>query len=236
MEKTAHGWKVVEGNGGAKILTYTYSFGPGLSTALAVQGDDGMIVVSPPCKVPTGVLDDVEAIGPVRALVASNAFHHMGLPAWRARFPKARVFAPAQSIGRVKKQTKLDDIAPLSDAAPLAGKGVELVDLPHYKTGEVLVRVAGDKATTWYVTDFMMNLPALPPGFLFRTLFKWTGSAPGLKFNNVAPMFMVKDKKALKRWLAKAVDEAPPTRLVPAHGDVVELGGEAGRLKEIFAT
>src|SRR5262249_1734421 len=140
--------------GDDSILTYTYSFGPGLSTALAVKGDDGMIVVSPPCKVAAGVLDDIETIGPVRPLVASNAFHHMGLPAWRERFPKAKVFAPAQSIARVKKQTKLDEIAPLSDAAPLAGKGVELVDLPHYKTGEVLVRVAGDRATTWYVTDF----------------------------------------------------------------------------------
>jgi hypothetical protein len=234
MEKTAHGWNVVDAN--AKILTYTYSFGPGLSNALAVKGADGLVVVSPPCNVDAGVFDDLAAFGPVRALVASNAFHHMGLQCWREKFPQAKLFAPAQSIGRVKKQTKIDDIAPLSEAKDVAGADVDLVDLPHYKTGEVLVRIRNGRSITWYVTDFIMNLPSLPPGFLFRTLFKWTGSAPGLKFNNVAPMFMVKDKKALKRWLANAVEEAPPTRLVPAHGDVVDLSTEPNRLREIFAS
>jgi hypothetical protein len=234
MDKTAHGWKIVDAD--AKILTYTYSFGPGLANALAVKGDDGMIVVSPPCNVAAGVYDDLADFGPVRALVASNAFHHMGMPCWREKFPAAKLFAPAQSIARVKKHTKLDDVAPLSDAKGVAGANVDLVDLPHYKTGEVLVRIKHDRGTTWYVTDFLMNLPSLPPGFLFRTLFKWTGSAPGLKFNNVAPMFMVKDKKALKRWLAGAVDEAPPTRLVPAHGDVVDLSSEPKRLREIFVS
>ena len=235
MEKTAHGWKVLEGDGDAKILTYTYSFGPGVANALAVKGKDGMIVVSPPCRVAAGVLDDVAALGPVAALVASNAFHHMGLGEWRARFPQARLFAPAQSIGRVKKQSKLDEISPLSDAAPLTGKDVELVDLPHYKTGELLVRMNGGTHRTWYTTDVLMNLPVLPPGFLFRTLCRVTGSAPGLRFNNISSMFMVKDKRSLKRWLANAIDEAPPTRLVPAHGEVVDLKGDAGPLKEVFA-
>lgn len=29
-----------------------------------------------------------------------------------------------------------------------------------------------------------------------------SGSAPGLRFNNIAPLFMVRDRRALRRWLA----------------------------------
>ena len=45
--------------------------------------------------------------GAVRALIASNAFHHLGVPEWKSRFPDAAIFAPAQAIARVEKQSKL---------------------------------------------------------------------------------------------------------------------------------
>src|SRR6185295_9515323 len=102
------------------------------------------VIVSPPCRAAAGVFDDLSPYGPVRALVASNAFHYLGLPEWKARFPEAGVFAPAQSIARVERQSKLSGIRPLADAAAIAGSRLELVDMPHYKTGEVLVRIASD--------------------------------------------------------------------------------------------
>src|SRR5690348_10422752 len=42
------------------ILTYEYSFGPGTSKSLAVGGNGGLIVVSPPCRVAQSVYDDLE--------------------------------------------------------------------------------------------------------------------------------------------------------------------------------
>src|SRR3982751_3218317 len=154
MNRDARSWKVFAAR--TPILTYEYSFGPGTSHALAVGGKDGLVVVSPPCRVGQGVFDDHAQYGPVRALVASNAFHHMGLPAWKARFPSASVFAPAQAIARVEKRTELHGIRPLADAASIAGLNLQLVDMPHYKTGEVLVRIKTERGDVWYLTDIVM--------------------------------------------------------------------------------
>ena len=233
METTARDWKVFDS--ATPILTYTYSFGPGLANALAAGGEGGLIVVSPPCRVAEKAFEDLQRHGPVRALVASNAFHHMGIPEWKRRFPDAAVFAPAQSIARVERQTRLQGIRPLAEAAAIAGPRMELIDMPHYKTGEVLVRIRTDRGLVWYVTDVIMNMPTLPANFIVKLLFKWTGSAPGLKYNNVAPLFMMKDKKALRRWFAEEYRKAPPRWLIPSHGDIADFGADPQAGRMLFA-
>ena len=232
MGASAHGWKVFDA--GKPILTYEYSFGPGVANALAVGGNDGLVVVSPPCRVAAGVFDDLSRYGPVRALVASNAFHYLGLPEWKARFPDAAVFAPVQSIARVARQSSLSGIRPLSEAAPMTGAAVELVDMPHYKTGEVLVRVTTERGVVWYVTDVIMNLPVLPRNPIFKLMFRLSGSGPGPRFNNIAPLFMVQDKAALRRWLCEEFRKAPPDWLIATHGDVVDFKSDPDIGRRLF--
>jgi hypothetical protein len=215
------GWKVFDA--GTPVLTYEYSFGPGTASALAVGGANGLVVISPPCRVEASAFEDLSRHGPVRALVASNAFHYMGIPEWKKRFPDAAVFAPAQSIARVERQTRLTGIRPLAEASSITGPRLELVDMPHYKTGEVMVRVRTDRGLVWYVTDVVLNLPVLPRHPVVKTLFRLSGSAPGLKYNNLAPLFMVKDKAALRRWFTAEFEQAPPRWLIPAHGDIVDF-------------
>ena len=234
MDVTPHGWRIFDER--TPILTYEYSFGPGTANSLAVGGRDGLVVVSAPCKVADSVIDDLSRFGRVRALVASNAFHHMGIPEWKRRFPDAEIFAPAQSVARVEKQTRLRGIRPLAEAVAIAGSGLELVDMPHYKTGEVLVRAKTDRGLVWYVTDVVMNLEALPSHPVGKAMFALTRSAPGLKFNNLMSLFMVRDKKALKRWLAAQLEIAPPTWLIPTHGDIVEAGPRMQEMQRLFAT
>ena len=221
MHATPHGWQVFDAE--RPILTYQYSFGPGIANALAVRGRRGLVVVSPPCRVEPGVLDDLVPYGKVDALVASNAFHHMGLGGWKERYPDAGLFAPAQSIARVEKQTKLSGIKPLSEAASITGPDRELVDMPHYKTGEVLVRLKTELGWLWYVTDVIMNMPKVPPNFPFNLVFKWTRSAPGLRMNGVAPLFMVKNKTKLRNWLGDEAASKPPSLVVACHGDVARM-------------
>jgi hypothetical protein len=233
MQTTPHGWKLFDAR--MPVLMYEYNFGPGTANALAVGAKDGLIVVSPPCRVAPGVFDDLLQYGPVRALVASNAFHHLGLPEWQARFPDAEIFAPAQSIKRVKKQSKVSGIRPLADAAPIASPRVELTDMPHYKTGEVLVRIKTDQGLVWYVTDVIMNLPELPRQLFIRTLFRLSGCAPGLKFNNIAPLFMVRNKRALRRWIANEFHSAPPSWLIATHGEIVDFAANPDASRALFA-
>jgi len=46
---------------------------------------------------------------------------------------------------------------------------------------------------------------------------------------------MVKDKPALKHWLAAEFDKAPPRWLIPTHGDIVELGSSPEAVRRLFA-
>lgn len=228
----ANGWKIFDAR--TPLLTYEYSFGPGTANALAVGVDSGLVIVSPPCRVASAVFEDLSRYGPVRALVASNAFHYLGLAEWKARFPEAGIFAPAQSIARVERQSKLRGIRPLAEVAPIIGSRLELTDMPHYKTGEVLVRVATERGLVWHVTDIVLNFPALPRNPIVKLLFSLSGSGPGLKFNNIAPLFMVRDKAALKRWLAAEFDRAPPSWLIPTHGDIVQCGSNHVAVRKLF--
>jgi hypothetical protein len=216
----ASSWTVVEPS--LPALTCTYSFGPGTANALAVAVDGGVVVVSPPFKPEERVFTELEKHGPVRALVAPNAFHHMGVAAWKARYPEAAIFAPAQSIARVAKKTKLTGIQPLAEAAKLTGDRVELIDMPHYKTGEALVRWRTSGGAAWYVTDILMNLPPGVPGLVGR-IFRVTRSAPGLRRNALAGVLMIKDKRALYAWLVEQAEKAPPQIIVTCHGEPVKL-------------
>jgi hypothetical protein len=232
--RPSNGWKQLGAD--PLIAICNYSFGHGRANALAVGVDSGVIVVSPPCRVADSVLDAAAGFGSVRALVASNAFHHMGLPAWKARFPHAQVFAPAQSIARVAAKTGLTGIRPVVEAAAVCGERVTLTDMPHYKTGEVLVRIRAADGLAWYVTDVMMNMPELPAHPIARFAFRVTGSAPGLRMNRISPLFMVKNRLELWRWLRAEVDRDPPRWLIPAHGEVVDLSATPARLCDLFGS
>ena len=225
-------WTVVEPS--LPALTYRYSLGPGIADALAVPVEGGLAVVSPPCNAPDTMFTELEKHGPVRALVAPNAFHSLGLAPWKARYPDAPIFAPAQSIPRLQKKTKLTGIRPLADMAKMLGDRLELVDMPHYKTGEALVRWRIDGGYTWYVTDVLFNFAKLPPG-PFGLVMRWTKSGPGLRRNALAGFFMVKDKPALYAWLTEQAEKTPPVVLLLCHGDTVRPADPVAAIKAAVA-
>jgi glyoxylase-like metal-dependent hydrolase (beta-lactamase superfamily II) len=232
MPHTDRAWNQVSTD--PLIQTFEYSFGPGTANSLAVGVAGGVIVASPPCGVGDPVIRAMDAFGGVRALIATNAFHHLGLRAWKERYPDAPVFAPAQAIARVAARSGVKDIRPLDEAGALAGERVSLTDMPHYKTGEALIRIRTAEGLAWYVTDVIMNLARLPANPVIKLLFGLSGTAPGLRLNNIAPLFMVQDKAALRSWLRAQAERDRPRWLIPAHGDVVDLGPTAAPLCSLF--
>lgn len=232
MNTTPHGWKIFDA--ALPVLTYEYSFGPGSAHALAVAGAYGLIVVSPPAGVEAGVFDDLLRFGPVCALVAPNGFHHFGLQPWHQRFPEAGIYAPPSAIERLQRKTGLRDIQPLASLAPRTGPRLDVIDMPHYKSGEALVRIRSERGLVWFVTDVLLNMPKLPDHPVAKLIFRLMGNAPGLKFNNLARLVMIQDTKALKRWLVEQIDAQPPNWLIPSHGDTLALGSDPAVLRNLL--
>jgi hypothetical protein len=215
--KTPPAWQSVPD--ASNVRTFQYSFGHGTARSFAVLGPLGWVVVSPPEKVEDAQLETLEALGPIAAIVAPNAFHLMGLAPWHARFPDAKIFAPAQSIPRLHKKTGLKDIAPVAEAKTFCGAALEIVDMPFYKTGEALVRVPTDKGSIWHVTDVIFNFAKVPPNPIAKFIFTiLSDSAPGFKLSGPAAFIMMRDKKSVYRFLKQEAEKDPPIRIVPSHG------------------
>lgn len=221
--------------GAPNLRSCEYSFGPGMARSFAVRGPRGWVVVSPPCNADDTVFSGLDADAPVAALVAPNAFHHMGLRAWHERYPQARLFAPAQAITRVEKKSKVTRVAPVADSRDVCGDVLELLDMPHYKTGEVLVRAPSPKGPVWHVTDVIFNWPQVPPGLMAKLLFSvLSDSAPGFKLSAPAAFLMIKDKRGVYRWLKELAQRDAPVRIVPSHGVDLVLDPPGQQLIELL--
>jgi hypothetical protein len=231
MQPTSLGWTAFDSD--IPVLIHTYAFGPGRVNALAVGCEGGVVVMSPPYRAHADAFDGLERYGPVQGLVASNAFHYMGIPQWKQRFPSAAVFAPVQAIARVSRKTGLSDIRPLSDANVLTRGRVELTDMPYYRTGEALARIRSSRGLAWYLTDIVVNVNEPPANLLFRLGFD-VFYGRGLHYNRIAPLIMVRDKAALKRWLAEEYRKDAPRWLIVAHGDTVDLAADTGAGRKLF--
>jgi hypothetical protein len=82
----------------------------------------------------------------------------------------------------------------------------------------------------------LMNLGELPRNPIAKLMFRLSGSAPGLRFNNIAPLFMEADKAALRRWVADEFRTAPPRWLIATHGDVVDLAANPDAGRRLFGS
>jgi hypothetical protein len=221
METTTTGWNVLERE--SAILWRQYAFGGGgVATTMVFRGaGDGLVVMSPGSRTDEGALDELANFGEVVALVASNAYHWLGQPFWRKRFPSARSFAPAQGLKRLSKKMPDAHFEPLEALAPLLGDRATVVDAPGFKVGNAFATARGKNGTYWYPSDLLSNIPELPRGFVFRTLMTMTDSAPGYRIFRPSVWLQVKNKPVLRAWIDEDLAKSAPLVIVPAHGPPV---------------
>ncbi len=207
-------WNPIGHDGRAWWFEYSFSSGA-WATALAFRTPDGIAVISPPKVDDPTVLDELGTHGPITALIANNAFHHLGQTTWRAHFPAAQSYGPPGGLAALKK--KHPDI-PWRDVAELTlNPGCSIADPPGFRTGEVFASISTDAGTVWYTGDLLSNIHRTP-GPPVQWLFTWTGSAPGFKLFKPCVWFFVKDRPALRAWYEARLASDPPSIIVPAHG------------------
>lgn len=203
------------------VLTVPFQMGglPVGGRMTVVRLPDGGLWVHSPVRFIPEVRAAVDALGPVRFLVAPNLMHHLAVPDWAAAYPEAKVAAPP---GLRRKQPQLRIDLELGDAPDAGWAGVIDQVFVHGmpKLDEVLFFHRPSR--TVLVTDLAFNFHQTG-SWLLRAYLKLSGAWQRLATTLTARALM-KDKGAVRASLDK-VKAWDAERVVVCHGDVVEHGG-----------
>jgi glyoxylase-like metal-dependent hydrolase (beta-lactamase superfamily II) len=232
---TQHGWRVIS----ERAWVFEYAFAKhGTANCVALRlANGGVVVLSPAQGMSEGAYSDLARLGPVTALVATNGHHHLGIGAFRKRFPDARVYAPTLARARIaKKNHEAGELNPLSELLPQLGEDVVIREAPHTRSGEIWAFFKCDVGYVWFVSDILVNIEPLPQALIPRLIFKLSGSGPGYRVFHAALALMIKDKKAMLRALLADAEAHPPAVVVPAHGAPVGDGAPGSRVAAASGT
>lgn len=236
MATTKNGWEIHDADSG--VLSYTYTFAPGAhANAFAARMNDGkMLVISPPSRASDGVYEDLMSFGEVGAVVANNGLHHLGLAAWKERFPDILCCAAPGAVARIeKKNPKAPKLSPIESIRGRLGDNITITVSPNLKIGELWAQAQTGHGHVWYGSDVISNLAGYPSNFFLRTFFKWTGTKLGLGVFHTAMKLTARDKKkALAELKAEMAEKAPAT-IVPGHGASV-TGSDLAERAQAFLT
>lgn len=224
--KALYRWEALGGD--KRLLWLKYWWGPASANTLAYRQDDGSwVVVSPASGAPDGVYDEIASLGPVKALLAPNAFHNMGQAAWRARFPDALSFAPRGALGRLAGKTPGVPYVPLEEAGFRLGPARFLVP-GGMKTPDALFSLPFSAGCCWWLGDQFSNNSKADQIWPFRILSRIVANGPGFFCNPKPGLVYVADKAAWAATMREALVARPPAVALCAHGDPV-IEGVAGR-------
>lgn len=198
-------------------------------TSTIVRLADGGLLVHSPVRLDVATTDALRLLGAVTDLLAPNAFHHLFAPAWRAAFPKARLFAAPGLPARVPA---LAGAVELHDGDPSPWPDVDVlvygpvgtlaeVDVFHRPTG------------TLVLTDLAFNIVRVDSLF---DRFGWRvvmGVPDHLAPSRTARMTFLRDRARVRPFVERLL-ALDVRRIVVTHGDVVEVDAP-GALRRAFA-
>jgi hypothetical protein len=188
-----------------------------------IRLSDGALFVWSPIALPSELRAAVDALGPVRHIVAPNSLHHLFLGDWRAAYPDARLYAPP-GLRKRRKDIVFDD--DLDDAAPpdWSGEIDQIAVRGNLITTEIVF--FHRKSRTVIFTDLIQHFePGWFTGWraLVARLDLMTSAEPAVPrkfrrafFNRAAA------RAALRRILAW-----PAEKVLMAHGAPIESDGHA---------
>lgn len=188
--------------------------------ATVVRLSDGGLWVHSPVKMEADDWAEIDALGPVRHLVAPNNLHHLYLGPWKARYPEARLVG---ARGLRKKRPDLSFDATLDEDVRWPGlEQVFIEGAPAW--GETVFFHA--ETRTLICTDLFFNVrPSNSRGFLTPLLLRLVG-AWSRPMQSRLIRSVTKDPARAGASVARVL-EWPFERAVMAHGAVVDEDARA---------
>jgi hypothetical protein len=189
---------------------------------------DGGLWVHSPLRLTPERRQAVEALGPVRFLVAPNKYHHLFIGEWMAAYPQARAYA---APGLPEKRKDVSFHAVLSDQAPAEWAGQ--IELLPWRGAPMLNEVVffHRPSRTLVLTDMAHNVGP-DAAALTRFFFRLFGGYGRLGVSLVERM-VNRDRPAVRRTV-DTILQWDFQRVILAHGRVVE-GNGAQAFREAYA-
>ncbi len=169
---------------------------------------------------PTGQAK-LEALGTPAHLVVPNGWHRLDAPAYKARYPQLKVYAPRGSRQKVEDVLAVDATY---EEFP-GDSAVRLLLIPGLGDLEGSMLVTSTDGITVCLTDCVFNMPR-PPTLLGKMFTTVLGSAPGPRVSRLIKLLMLKDKRAFRGELERLAALPSLVRVIVAH-DSCASGPEA---------
>lgn len=196
---------------------------------------DGGLWCHSPIAPDAGLFEAIDALGPVRHLVAPNKLHYAHVAAWKRRYPQAVAWASPGVRERAADQgieVRFD--ADLGDAAPPAWAGT--LDQLHFKGSRAIEEVVflHRPSATLVLADLIENFEADRLGLPLRWLARLGGVlAPHGGMPLDMRLTYLGHKAEARACLARLLAWRP-RRILLAHGRCFMEHGEA-ELRRAFA-
>lgn len=196
-----------------------------------VRLPEGGLWLHSPTEPDEDLMARIEALGPVRFLIAPNTLHYWWIAEWAERFPEAEVWGAPGLEASTKRP--LPAFRPLAAAPPPAW--AEAIDQVLVK-GDMLTEVDffHRPSRTLVLTDLIENFePARVRSRWLRLLLRLAGAAdPDGKAPIDMQLSFVRQRPAV-RAAAKRMIAWDPKRIILAHGRWYPENGTA-ELKRAF--
>ncbi len=195
-----------------------------------VRLGDGRLVIWSCMPLAEPAMNELEAWGTPAFMVVPSAHHRLDAPAYKQRYPAARVLCASEIRTQVQKVVAVDgSIEELPNDPALRWERV-----PGAGGGEIALRVtsAGSRLSV-VINDVVFNHPHVPgfAGFVLRAI----GSSGGPRVTFIARTFMLKDNAALRGYLLELASLPGLTRVIVSHVDPIDQD-PAAVLRRVAAT
>lgn len=193
-----------------------------------VRLPDARLLLHSPISCSRELTEQVEDLGTPMFLVAPNRFHHLYVHDWQRAYPGCGLHVapgldtkrPDLGIGGVLSESPPSDWSDVLDQALVSGSPVANEVVFFHRPSCTLI-----------AADLLFNIGASSPA-LTRIAFRLT-RAYGRPSSTLLERLLIRDRVAFRRSLERILCW-PISRIVVAHGEVVESGGRAA-LRDAYA-
>ncbi|MEZ4234909.1 MAG: hypothetical protein R3F59_01835 [Myxococcota bacterium] len=184
---------------------------------VACQRGDELLLHSPICLDEPGMAA-LEALGRPTTLIVPNGGHRLDAPAFRERYPEAKLLAPAAARAKVEEKVPVD--ATCEEA--VEALGLRWHAPPGFVPGyELVYEVPGEGGVTLVVNDVLANVTGKAPGLSGFVLGLLGVPGGGFGRPRIVSLRFGRDRGAFKPWLEAQAAREDLVAITTSHGPPV---------------